>query len=65
MAKVIVNIKEEAAIISKRNLNRFDKHDFLPANFSKTLKKLRGFTVEEMLTRLGITKQNLTFNKKR
>ena len=52
---VNVNIIGNTALVSKRNPDIFDKHDFLPANFSKTLAEIRGFSVEERLKRLGIT----------
>ncbi|MBI2136378.1 hypothetical protein HYU06_04860 [Candidatus Woesearchaeota archaeon] len=65
MTKVIVNIKEEAAIANKRNSKIFDKHDFLPTNFSKKLAEIRRFSVEQRLRRLGITERNLTLNKKK
>lgn len=50
--KVNVNIIGDTALVSKRNPKIFDKHDFLPANFSKTLEEIRGFSVEERLKRL-------------
>ena len=51
---VIVNVLGNAALVSKRDPAAFDKHDFLPDNFSKTLREIRTFSWEGRLKRLGI-----------
>ncbi len=53
---VLINVLGDSAMVSKRDPNAFNKHNFLPENFSKTLKRIRTFSMEERLHRLGITK---------
>ena len=51
---VIINTIGDTAIISKRDASVFNKHNFLPENFDKTLSELRSFSPEERMKRLGI-----------
>lgn len=50
---IIVNTIGDMIMASKRDPNVFEKHDFLPENFEKTLKKIR-LSPEERLKRFGI-----------
>jgi len=43
---LIVNVLGETALVSKRDSRAFEKHDFLPENFSNTLKTMRKFSWE-------------------
>ncbi len=52
--KVILNIKGDVLMVSKRDSRVFDNfEDFLPEKFEKTLKKIRT-DEKERLKRLGI-----------
>ena len=52
--RVVVNVAGDVIMISKKNSKVFDDfEDFLPANFEKTLKKIRT-DEKERLKRLGI-----------
>lgn len=53
--RIIINTLGSTALISKRDPAAFDKHGFLPDNFSKTLHTIRTFSWNERLKRLGIT----------
>lgn len=50
---IVVNTLGDMIIATKRDPEIFEKHDFLPENFEKTLKKLRS-SPEERLKRFGI-----------
>ena len=48
-----VNTSGNIILISKKDPSIFEKHDFLPPNFEKILKKIRN-SPEERLKRFGI-----------
>lgn len=52
--RVQVNVLGDGVLISKRDPHVFEKHDFLPENFSKTLHQIRTFSYSDRLKRLGI-----------
>ena len=52
---ITLNVLGETAILSKKDPKAFEKHNFLPENFSKLLKELRSSSLEERYKRLGIT----------
>ncbi len=51
---VSIHVLGDIAMVSKRNLAVFEKHDFLPENFTKTLKEIRTFSWDKRLKKLGI-----------
>jgi len=51
---IIINVLGDTALITKRNPKIFEKHDFLPENYPKTLKNIRSFSWEDRLKRLGV-----------
>ncbi|HLC70970.1 MAG TPA: AbrB/MazE/SpoVT family DNA-binding domain-containing protein [Candidatus Nanoarchaeia archaeon] len=51
---IIVNVLGDCAMVSKRDPKAFEKHNFLPENFSKTLHEIRSFSFEKRLKRLGV-----------
>lgn len=51
---VIVNVLGNTAVVTKKNPQAFEKSNFLPENFSKTLREMRSFSWEGRLKRLGI-----------
>ena len=52
---VNINVLGDTVLVSKKDPSVFDKHDFLPSNFSKTLKQLRSFSIKDRFKRLNIT----------
>ncbi len=50
---IVVNTLGDLIIATKKDPKAFEKHNFLPDNFEKTLKDLRSST-EERLKRFGI-----------
>ena len=50
---IVVNTMGDIIIAGKRDTEVFEKHDFLPENFQKTLKKIKS-SPEERLKRFGI-----------
>ncbi|HLC97951.1 MAG TPA: AbrB/MazE/SpoVT family DNA-binding domain-containing protein [Candidatus Nanoarchaeia archaeon] len=51
---VVINVLGDAAVVTKKDPKAFEKSDFLPESFSKTLKEIRSFSWEGRLKRLGI-----------
>ncbi len=51
---VIVNTVGEGLLVSKRNPAAFDKRNFLPENFDKTLTEMRRYPHTQRLRKLGI-----------
>ncbi len=51
---VIINTLGDTMLISKRDPSVFEKHNFLPENFSKTLEEIRKFSFENRLRRFGV-----------
>ena len=49
-----INVLGDTALVTKKNSKVFEKHDFLPESFSKTLKEIRSFSWEDRLKRLGV-----------
>ncbi len=51
---VLIKVLGDMAMVSKRNPKVFEKHNFLPENFTKTIKEIRTFSWDERLKKLGI-----------
>jgi len=51
---VHINVQGDLVLISKKNPKAFDKNNFLPNNFAKTLNEIRKVSYEDRLKRLGI-----------
>lgn len=51
---ILLNIFGETILVSKKNPQAFEIHNFLPATFSKTLKEMRRFSYPKRLQRLGV-----------
>ena len=51
---ITINVLGDAALVTKKNSKVFEKHNFLPESFSKTLKEIRSFSWEDRLKRLGV-----------
>ncbi len=51
---VVINVLGDAVVVTKKDPKAFEKSDFLPESFSKTLKEIRSFSWEGRLKRLGI-----------
>lgn len=51
---VMLNVLGDTALVTKKNPKAFEKSNFLPESFSKTLKEMRSFSWEGRLKRLGV-----------
>lgn len=51
---ILLNICGESVLISKKNPKAFENCNFLPDNFSKTLKEMRKFSYSKRLHKFGV-----------
>lgn len=51
---IMLNLSGESILISKKDPKAFETRNFLPDNFSKTLKDIRSFSYPNRLRRLGV-----------
>lgn len=51
---IMLNLSGESILISKKDPKAFERSNFLPDNFSKTLKDMRSFSYPDRLRRLGV-----------